>query len=453
MAVLADAYDAFLFDLDGVLYRGSEVVAGAPEAVARLRAAGKRVAFVTNNATRTPESVAARLTGFGIPASADEVESSALVTAAQLAARGVSEAFVVGEEGILQALQDKGIAIADVDAGSTEVVVVGLDRRVDYEKLRRASLLVQHGANLVATNTDASYPATDGNWPGAGALLAVDRGDDRRASRGVRQAGGAHHARGARTRGRRNAARHRRSAGDGHRRGGGARVGLAPRAHGDRERRGRRSVADRADVRGRRSHRALRASGRPEGSSEPGVCWPDDPQRPKETPMVTTLDEIRKTIEALIGNMTPAKAQELAKGFSDPGTAKEQVSKMAADLLDWSQRSRERLKETISREIASQMQSMGVATQADLDAVKKRVRDLERRAGMTASGRSAAKKTAARKSAAKKSAAKRRRREAGDARLIVGRTACLVGGSMWSSSGEDWRTAGPRPRRPWRPGW
>ena len=99
--------------------------------------------------------------------------------------------------------------------------------------------------------------------------------------------------------------------------------------------------------------------------------------------MVTTLDEIRKTIEALIGNMTPAKAQELAKGFSDPGTAKEQVSKMAADLLEWSQRSRERLKETISREIAS------------------------RRAGMTASGRSAAKKSAARKTAAKKSAAKK----------------------------------------------
>jgi hypothetical protein len=77
---------------------------------------------------------------------------------------------------------------------------------------------------------------------------------------------------------------------------------------------------------------------------------------------------------------------------------------MAADLLEWSQRSRERLKDTISREIASQMQSMGVATQADVDAVKKRVRDLERRAGMTASGRSAAKKTAAKKTAAKKAA-------------------------------------------------
>ena len=120
---------------------------------------------------------------------------------------------------------------------------------------------------------------------------------------------------------------------------------------------------------------------------------------------MTTLDEIRKTIEALIGNLTPAKAQELAKGLSDPGTAKEQVAKVAADLLDWSQRSRERFKDTISREVASQLNSMGVATQADLDTVKKRVRDLERRAGMTASGRSAAKKSAAKKTTAKKAAA------------------------------------------------
>jgi HAD superfamily hydrolase (TIGR01457 family) len=173
MAALADGYDAFLFDLDGVLYRGSQVVPGAPEAVACLRAAGKRVAFVTNNSGRTPEAVASHLNGLGIPAEAGEVETSALVTAEQLGARGVSEAFVVGEEGILRALQDAGIAIADADADRTEVVVVGWDRQANYEKLRRASLLVERGAALVATNADASYPADDGNWPGAGALLAV----------------------------------------------------------------------------------------------------------------------------------------------------------------------------------------------------------------------------------------------------------------------------------------
>jgi polyhydroxyalkanoate synthesis regulator phasin len=119
---------------------------------------------------------------------------------------------------------------------------------------------------------------------------------------------------------------------------------------------------------------------------------------------MTTLEDVRKTIEAVIGNLTPAKAQELAKGLSDPGTAKEQVSKAATDLLEWSQRSRDRLKDVVSREIASQMRSLGVATQADLDAVKKRVRDLERRAGMTASGRSAAQKSAGQKPAGQKPA-------------------------------------------------
>jgi polyhydroxyalkanoate synthesis regulator phasin len=123
---------------------------------------------------------------------------------------------------------------------------------------------------------------------------------------------------------------------------------------------------------------------------------------------MTTLEEVRRTIEAAIGNLTPEKAQELAKSLSDPGTAKEQVSKMAADLLEWSQRSRGRLKEIISREIASQMKSMGVATQADLDVVKKRVRDLERRAGMTASGRrSAAKKSTAKRATAQATAGKK----------------------------------------------
>ena len=118
---------------------------------------------------------------------------------------------------------------------------------------------------------------------------------------------------------------------------------------------------------------------------------------------MSTLEDLRKTVEGVIGNLTPAKAQELAKGFADPGAAKEQVAKVAADLVEWSQRNRDKMKEFVGREIASQMRSVGVATQADLDAVKKRVRDLERRAGMTASGR----KTAAKKSSVNKTAAKK----------------------------------------------
>ena len=123
---------------------------------------------------------------------------------------------------------------------------------------------------------------------------------------------------------------------------------------------------------------------------------------------MSAFEDVRKTIEAAIGNLTPAKAQELAKSLADPGTAKEQVAKMAGDMLEWSQRNRDRMKEFVGREIAAQTKSIGVATQSDLDALKKRVRELERRAGMTASGRrSAAKKATAKKPTAKKATAKK----------------------------------------------
>jgi polyhydroxyalkanoate synthesis regulator phasin len=99
------------------------------------------------------------------------------------------------------------------------------------------------------------------------------------------------------------------------------------------------------------------------------------------------LDDVRKTIEAMISNLTPSRAPELAKNLMDPGAAKEQVAKTAADLLEWSQKSRERLRELVRREIQDQVRGVGVATQTELDALRKRVRDLERAAGMTASGR------------------------------------------------------------------
>ena len=173
MAVLADRYEAFLFDLDGVLYRGSDPIPGAAEAIDRLRALGRRVAFVTNNSSRTAQAVADALIAIGVQARADEVETSAIATADLLAARGVTDAFVIGEEGVREALRSVGIALAAADAERSDSVVVGWDRQVDYDKLRRASLLVERGAWLVATNADASYPAPDGRWPGAGALLAA----------------------------------------------------------------------------------------------------------------------------------------------------------------------------------------------------------------------------------------------------------------------------------------
>jgi len=172
--MIAEGYDAFLFDLDGVLYRASEPVPGAAEAVGALRALGKRLAFLTNNSARTPDEVAGHLRSVGVEASPDEVETSALSTAGFLRARDVSTAFVVGERGLRDAVSAAAVQLLDGEPDAADAVVVGWDRQVDYEKLRVASVLVQRGARLVASNADPSYPAPGGAaWPGAGAILAV----------------------------------------------------------------------------------------------------------------------------------------------------------------------------------------------------------------------------------------------------------------------------------------
>jgi glycerol-1-phosphatase len=171
--VLADPYDVILLDLDGVLYRWPEPIPGAAEAVAALRKAGKRIAFVTNNSSRTPAQVVERLASVGVDAATEEVVSSALVTATILAERGTGSAFVIGEEGLVEALTDAGIRVVD-PSEEVDAVVVGFDRRADYTTLKEASVLVQRGVALVASNADPSFPAPGGeSWPGAGALLAA----------------------------------------------------------------------------------------------------------------------------------------------------------------------------------------------------------------------------------------------------------------------------------------
>ena len=256
--MIADAYEAFLFDLDGVLYRGADPVPGAAESLTRLRSLGKGIAFVTNNSGRTPERVAERLRSVGVDADAGEVETSALTTAAVLAERGIGRAFVVGEVGVVDALSEAGVEVATGEPDTVDAVVVGWDRNADYSKLRVASVLVQRGARLVATNPDASFPAADGTkWPGAGALLAAIE-----TTTGVRgEVIGkpypplllAAHARR-----RRPAAPDRRPPRHRHRRRGRPRLGFAPRAH--RHQRGSRSggVARASDLRRRRPARFVR---------------------------------------------------------------------------------------------------------------------------------------------------------------------------------------------------
>jgi polyhydroxyalkanoate synthesis regulator phasin len=120
------------------------------------------------------------------------------------------------------------------------------------------------------------------------------------------------------------------------------------------------------------------------------------------------MQDVRKTIEGSLGNLTPARAQEIAKSMLDRDAAKEQVSKTAADLMEWSQRNRNRLSTMIRAEVRNQLLQSGVATAEEVNALRKRVRDLER-AVKPPSGRS--KSTSGSKSASKAKGSSKRSAE------------------------------------------
>lgn len=173
MSAIVDAYDALLLDLDGVLFRGRTAVPGAVEAVAALRRRETRLRFVTNNAMRTVPQVVDHLASMGFAVDGAEVVTSALATADWLRQQGCRSAYVVGQDGLRGALRDAGIEVVGMAERMPDHVVVGADLTATYASLRDAGLLVQRGATLVACNPDTNFPAEDGLWPGAGALLAV----------------------------------------------------------------------------------------------------------------------------------------------------------------------------------------------------------------------------------------------------------------------------------------
>lgn len=160
-------------DLDGVLWRGEDPVPGAADAVARLREAGHRVAFLTNNANPTVEDYAAKLDEMGVEAAPDE-----LVTSAQAAAAVLADALAPGARvhacggpGLVEALERAGFEA--VDHTDADAVVVGFDRGFDFQRLSAASAVVRAGARFVATNVDPTYPDRGRLVPGNGALVAA----------------------------------------------------------------------------------------------------------------------------------------------------------------------------------------------------------------------------------------------------------------------------------------
>jgi NagD protein len=167
-------FRGYALDLDGTVYLGGKLLPGAAETIARIRAAGSRLVFLTNNPLRSPASYAEALTGLGIPADPADVVTPLGVLTAYLADRHPGQAaLTVAEPLVDETLAAAGIAVT-TDPAEAGVVVVSFDRTFSYDKLLSAYRAVRHfGAAIVATNPDPFCPTPDGGLPDCAAMLAA----------------------------------------------------------------------------------------------------------------------------------------------------------------------------------------------------------------------------------------------------------------------------------------
>ena len=169
---------ALILDMDGVIWKGEAPIGNLPAIFKRIRERGLKFVFATNNGTKTPEEYQQKLAGLGVEIDASQVVTSSLGVAFMLATtlkypRG-TRIFVIGEDGIRVALEEKGFEVLSVeDAPQAQAVVMGIDRDINFQKVTEATLLVRAGIPFYTTNTDKTFPTPRGEIPGTGSWLSV----------------------------------------------------------------------------------------------------------------------------------------------------------------------------------------------------------------------------------------------------------------------------------------
>jgi glycerol-1-phosphatase len=174
-SALGAAYDVALLDLDGVVYIGGTPIPGAPEALQKAKRSGMRLAYVTNNASRTPAAVAALLSGMNVPAGPADVVTSAHAAARLLAdklPRG-ARVLVIGAMALRLAVRERGLVPVSTASDQPLAVVQGYGPGIGYPTLAEGGLAVRAGALFVGTNADSTLPGPRGIQPGNGSLLQV----------------------------------------------------------------------------------------------------------------------------------------------------------------------------------------------------------------------------------------------------------------------------------------
>ncbi|QDV19432.1 Ribonucleotide monophosphatase NagD [Gimesia panareensis] len=161
----------YLIDMDGVIYRGTDLIQGAAEFISELKKRDLPFIFLTNNSQRTRRDVVTKLGRMGITVGEEHIFTCAMATARFLAqSKPNGTAFVIGEGGLLHALHRNGYSIVDHDP---DYVVVGEGRMVNFEMIEAAVRMIENGAKLIATNMDPNCPTQNGLRPGCGATVAM----------------------------------------------------------------------------------------------------------------------------------------------------------------------------------------------------------------------------------------------------------------------------------------
>lgn len=167
---------ALILDMDGVIWKGDAPIGNLPATFQRIRERGLKFVFATNNGTKTPEEYQRKLHELGVNVEAEQVITSALGIAfllAQKYPRG-TKIFMIGEDGIRVALEEKGFDVLSVErATEAQAVVMGIDRGINFQKVAEATLLVRAGIPFYTTNTDRTFPTPRGEIPGSGSWLSV----------------------------------------------------------------------------------------------------------------------------------------------------------------------------------------------------------------------------------------------------------------------------------------
>ncbi len=166
--MIADQFDAFLLDLDGVLYLGEEPISTAIEAVQRLIESEKTIRVLTNNPRLPRAALVERFEAAGLAIPESSIVTSGWAAARFLAQKGIRRADVVGSAGTVAALHAEDIAYTHQQP---EAVVVAADRETTYLDLQRAMQHIEQGALFVGTNPDTSFPTPQGRGLGAGAVI------------------------------------------------------------------------------------------------------------------------------------------------------------------------------------------------------------------------------------------------------------------------------------------